>query len=357
MHHGSETETEPEVTHVDSTDTTPEEMPSTPPDLMSTWDLGGLGSTAPLEHMEARINFEARISEVRALANRLPKETELEEVIDHLNGHGIHVLDDESLEDARRMRQEMDPAVAPRIEAESRFEAHRKDLLDIIRVHSRDASVSQADLRITVERRQCHGTGHRRDGPSLEIACAHRSRTRPCRSSGLDPQEARGTRISRILLNGSVHLSVEERVILERLEGAFEGFEQVVERILEASGGEFGPGQQARLVRFLVTRGYPIDQPNLRPRMPCRLAGLLGSELGYLSPAEVPPVAFDLLCDEDDDLEDIVTELRSLAGRFKRSEVDAPRDQRSHGTSIRVQTARKRLDRAQAILDRMNTLD
>ena len=52
-----------------------------------------------------------------------------------------------------------------------------------------------------------------------------------------------------------------------------------------------------------------------------------------------------------------MTELRSLAGRFKRSEVDAPRDQRSHGTSIRVQTARKRLDRAQAILDRMNTLD
>ena len=58
-------------------------------------------------------------------------------MIDHLNGHGIHVLDDESLEDLRRMRQEMDPAVAPRIEAESRFEAHRKDLLDIIRVHSR----------------------------------------------------------------------------------------------------------------------------------------------------------------------------------------------------------------------------
>ena len=76
-------------------------------------------------------------------------------------------------------------------------------------------------------------------------------------------------------------------MILQRLEGAFEGFEQVVERILEASGGEFGPGQQARLVRFLVTRGYPIDQPNLRPRI-LAVAGLLGSELGYLSPAEVP---------------------------------------------------------------------
>ena len=356
VHHGSETETEPEVTHVDSPDTTPEEMPSTPPDLMSTWDLGGLGSTAPLEHMEARINFEARISEVRALANRLPKETELEDVIDHLNGHGIHVLDDESLEDLRRMRQEMDPAVAPRIEAESRFEAHRKDLLDIIRVHSRDASVSQADLRITVERAASAmgldivGTDlrsrlHALIDLELDLAAA----------AELDPQEARRTRISRILLNGSVHLSVEERVILERLEGAFEGFEQVVERILEASGGEFGPGQQARLVRFLVTRGYPIDQPNLRPRI-LAAAGLLGSELGYLSPAEVPRLPSTLL-QQDDDLEDIVTELRSLAGRFKRSEVDAPRDQRSHGTSIRVQTARKRLDRAQAILDRMNTLD
>ena len=86
------------------------------------------------------------------------------------------------------------------------------------------------------------------------------------------------------------------------------------------------------------------------------VAGLLGSELGYLSPAEVPRLPSTLL-QQDDDLEDIVTELRSLAGRFKRSEVDAPRDQRSHGTSIRVQTARKRLDRAQAILDRMNTLD
>ena len=54
-------------------------------------------------------------------------------------------------------------------------------------------------------------------------------------------------------------------MILERLEGAFEGFEQVVERILETSGGEFGPGQQARLVRFLVTRGYQSINPTSDP--------------------------------------------------------------------------------------------
>ena len=82
-----------------------------------------------------------------------------------------------------------------------------------------------------------------------------------------DPNIARRNRVLKILHHGAVHLSPEERRVIDRLERNITAFEQLVETVMESSEGTFSEAQQALIVRFLESRGYDVNTPDLRPKI------------------------------------------------------------------------------------------
>ena len=130
-----------------------------------------------------------------------------------------------------------------------------------------------------------------------------------------DPNVARRNRILRILHHGSIHLSSGERRTIDRLERNIKSFEEVVETILETSEGKFNESQQALIIKFLESRGYEVNTSDLRPRI-LACAGIIGAELGHLSPSEIPRVAPGVMVSESQ-VDAIVTELKSLAQAFR----------------------------------------
>ena len=112
-----------------------------------------------------------------------------------------------------------------------------------------------------------------------------------------DPNIARRNRILKILHHGSVHITPEERRVIDRLERNMVAFEQLVETVMESSEGTFTESQQALIIRFLESRGYEVNTPDLRPKI-LASAGIIGSELGYISPSEIPKIAPGVIVSE-----------------------------------------------------------
>ena len=105
-----------------------------------------------------------------------------------------------------------------------------------------------------------------------------------------DPVVQRRQRMMRILHRGAVHMSENERMTIERLERNIASFEELVQTVLESGEDGFDEAQQALVVRFLESKGYEVNTSTLRPRI-LACAGILGAELGYLSPKEIPRIA------------------------------------------------------------------
>ena len=74
-----------------------------------------------------------------------------------------------------------------------------------------------------------------------------------------DPNIARRNRVLKILHHGSVHITPEERRVIDRLERNIVAFEQLVETVMESSEGTFTESQQALIIRFLESRGYDVN--------------------------------------------------------------------------------------------------
>jgi len=129
-----------------------------------------------------------------------------------------------------------------------------------------------------------------------------------------DPRTARRTRVMRLLQHGAVHLQPSERRTLDRLERNIDGFEQLVEAILDKSEGAYGEAQQALVVRFLEKRGYEVNTAELRPRV-VAAAGVVGAELGFISPADIPRLAPGIKV-SDTEIDAIITDLKRLAKQF-----------------------------------------
>jgi len=130
-----------------------------------------------------------------------------------------------------------------------------------------------------------------------------------------DPSIARRNRILRVLQHGAVHLTDIERMTVDRLERNIAGFEELVETVLESSEGSFSDSQQALVIRFLESRGYEVNTVDLRPRV-LACAGIIGAELGFISPSEIPRIAPGIMI-SDTQVDAIVTELKALAQAFK----------------------------------------
>ena len=89
---------------------------------------------------------------------------------------------------------------------------------------------------------------------------------------------------------------------------------------VSVSNNGFDEAQQALVIRFLESKGYDVNTADLRPRV-LACAGILGAELGFLSPSEIPRIAPGVLVSETE-VDAIVSELKALASSFKTKETE-----------------------------------
>ena len=175
-----------------------------------------------------------------------------------------------------------------------------------------------------------------------------------------DPSAARRNRMLRILYHGAVHLPEDVRRTIERLERNLPSFESLVETVLESSEGDFSEAQQSLIIRFLESKGYLVNTAELRPRV-LACAGIVGTELGYLTPSQIPRLAPGILV-SDEQVDAIVAELKSLAATFKPKETkeEVPEIQVAESVadaSDRVGGVRGQIDRVDALLSRLRLQD
>ena len=176
--------------------------------------------------------------------------------------------------------------------------------------------------------------------------------------ASMDPVASRRQSALRVLFHGSVHLDVTERRTLERLERGLPAFEDLVAAVLEDSTGRIEPGHEALIMTYLERRGLEVNTADLRPRvMAC--AGVLAAEMGLISLSEIPRLAPGLRV-SDDQIDDIVHELQSLAAAFRvpvghdEDLEDEPMPPAARdGRDRRVDGAKAMVDRADAVLSRM----
>lgn len=172
-----------------------------------------------------------------------------------------------------------------------------------------------------------------------------------------DPNIARRNRVLKILHHGAVHLSPEERRVIDRLERNITAFEQLVETVMESSEGDFSEAQQALIVRFLESRGYDVNTPDLRPKI-LASAGIIGAELGYISPAEIPKIAPGVAL-SDNEVDSIIIELKTLANTFKPSKKNntaedlIAEDEELSDAGERLKSAKEKIDHIDDILARL----
>jgi hypothetical protein len=173
-----------------------------------------------------------------------------------------------------------------------------------------------------------------------------------------DPRTARRTRVIRLLQHGAVHLQSDERRTLDRLERNIEGFEQLVEAILEKSDGSYSESQQALVIRFLEKKGYDVNNSDLRPRV-VAAAGVIGAELGHISPSEIPRIAPGIKV-SDTEIDSIISDLKRLVQQFKPVE-DSPEVDKEivlaesvADAADRVSSMRSRIDGVDDLLARLN---
>ena len=175
-----------------------------------------------------------------------------------------------------------------------------------------------------------------------------------------DPSAARRNRMLRILYHGAVHLPEDVRRTIERLERNLPSFESLVETVLESSEGDFSEAQQSLIIRFLESKGYLVNTAELRPRV-LACAGIVGTELGYLTPSQIPRLAPGILV-SDEQVDAIVAELKSLAATFKPKETKEEEPEIQVAESVadasdRVGGVRGQIDRVDALLSRLRLQD
>ncbi len=173
-----------------------------------------------------------------------------------------------------------------------------------------------------------------------------------------DPRTARRNRVIRLLQHGAVHLQTSERRTLDRLERNIDGFEQLVEAILNKSDGTYSEPQQALVIRFLEKKGYDVNNSELRPRV-VAAAGVIGAELGHISPSEIPRIAPGIKV-SDTEVDSIISDLKRLAQQFKTSaDTQETSEEVVLAESVadaadRVSSMRNRIDGVDDLLARLN---
>ena len=171
-----------------------------------------------------------------------------------------------------------------------------------------------------------------------------------------DPTVQRRQRMMRILHRGAIHMNERERMTIERLERNIGSFEELVQTILESGENGFDEAQQALVIRFLESKGYDVNTADLRPRV-LACAGILGAELGFLSPSEIPRIAPGVLVSETE-VDAIVSELKALASSFKTKETEVVDLDEEIAESVadashNIARVKSKIDRVDDLLNRL----
>ena len=171
-----------------------------------------------------------------------------------------------------------------------------------------------------------------------------------------DPTVQRRQRMMRILHRGAIHMNERERMTIERLERNIGSFEELVQTILESGENGFDEAQQALVIRFLESKGYDVNTADLRPRV-LACAGILGAELGFLSPSEIPRIAPGVLVSETE-VDAIVSELKALASSFKTKETEVVDLDEEIAESVadashNITRVKSKIDRVDDLLNRL----
>ena len=126
---------------------------------------------------------------------------------------------------------------------------------------------------------------------------------------------------------------------------------------MESSEGKFTESQQALIVRFLESRGYDVNTPDLRPKV-LASAGIIGAELGFISPSEIPKIAPGVIVSESE-VDSIITELKSLASSFRPTknndivEEIIAEDESLSDAGERLKSAKEKIDHIDDVLARL----
>jgi len=352
-----------------------EAAPSTIPPMVQ--HTGG-GETHSLETETALMELRERAAEVQAFArdflmvSSTTNQADMEAFIHSLRGQGFATDIPAVHQAVATMIMELDyrvqnestastamPQSWTEREALRRFEEVRSTLRDrlenILALHAMDVVKARMafeqegrDLDLDLRVPSVSGRLHALFDLHIEIA----------ESQALhDPVVQRRQRMMRILHRGAVHMTTTERMTIERLERNIASFEELVQTILESGEEGFDDAQQALVIRFLESKGYEVNTSTLRPRI-LACAGILGAELGYLSPSEIPRIAPGVLVTETE-VDAIVTELKSLAASFKPASDNVQEEEEAVAESVsdasdNIARVRGKIDRVDELLNRLN---
>ena len=328
---------------------------------------------APIEPMHNEA-FESRMAEIKAAARdflvvgKISDREDVEAFIDSLGKHGFDVS---SIENRNFIQNTLNEIAMQRsIEASSVqksasswrerenlrvFENVRQQLRDSVSAIVKETQGDVIKGRVKFEQKardlgldtlipSISGRVHALYDLHLDISEAEALQ---------DPSVARRQRLARVLQHGAVHLSMDEQTALNKLEKNLGGFEDLVEAVLDDGEAVFSAAKQALVIRFLENRGYAVNTPNVRPRI-LACAGIVGSELGYISPSEIPRLAPGVMV-SDSQVDAIITELQDLVKEFKSpAKVEEEKAIESDERLSTIESAKSRLDRADDVLNRLN---
>jgi len=355
-------------------DTNQESVETSIPPMIQTLETTG---THSLEVETALIEVRDRRAEIDAMArdflsiSSTSNENDLQSFLVSLQSHGFsteiqavqHEIRNIIMEMDYRTKQE-DQRISSRPDSWAEREALRtfegirgllRDQLEnILALHGNDIVKARVEFE---QLGREHGLDLRVPGVSGRLHALFDLHLELAETQAMhDPTIQRRNRILKILHQGAVHFPEEERQTISRLERNIESFEELVQTVMDSIDDGFHENHQALIIRFLEKKGYEVNTANLRPRI-LASAGIIGAELGYISPSEIPRIAPGIVVTETE-VDSIVNELKALAAKFKQNdgkEIEPEQEVAEAVSSAyqHVEQARNRLSKIDDILHRL----
>ena len=355
-------------------DTNQESVETSIPPMIQTIETTG---THSLEVETALIEVRDRRAEIDAMArdflsiSSTSNENDLQSFLVSLQSHGFsteiqavqHEIRNIIMEMDYRTKQE-DQRISSRPDSWAEREALRtfegirgllRDQLEnILALHGNDIVKARVEFE---QLGREHGLDLRVPGVSGRLHALFDLHLELAETQAMhDPTIQRRNRILKILHQGAVHFPEEERQTISRLERNIESFEELVQTVMDSIDDGFHENHQALIIRFLEKKGYEVNTANLRPRI-LASAGIIGAELGYISPSEIPRIAPGIVVTETE-VDSIVNELKALAAKFKQNdgkEIEPEQEVAEAVSSAHqhVEQARNRLSKIDDLLHRL----
>ncbi|CAI8223222.1 MAG: Uncharacterised protein [Methanobacteriota archaeon] len=173
----------------------------------------------------------------------------------------------------------------------------------------------------------------------------------------VDPVAARRDRAIRLLLRRVDEIDATARATLERMEMQIESLERIVETVIRRNDGQFTSLEHSLMIRFLERRGWDANHPEVRPRL-IAAAGALAVEMGYISEDQMPTLPGQIALDPErvTNVVETLNEVLESFGRKPARTVEELDKNSEEGVADEAEVARRTLDAADAVLDRLRKM-